>query len=116
MDETALFYKLLPLATLSTGQIDGHKNSKERITIAVVVNTNGKIMTKPIVICKFKKPHCFGRWDPNSIVYYYYNSTAWLTITIFEDWLIKFDRAMHLKDRRILLLVDNASGHNVTDS
>ena len=39
---------------LSTCQVDGQKLSKERITIGVIVNSNGKIMTKPIVIGKSK--------------------------------------------------------------
>ena len=42
---------------------------------------------RPIVICKHKKPHCFGRWDANSIVDYYFNSTAWMTMDIFDSWL-----------------------------
>ena len=73
-------------------------------------------MTKPIVIGKHKKPHCFGRWDANTIVSYYYNSSAWMTMGIFDDWLLKYDRSMALQKRKVLLLLDNASGHNVTES
>jgi hypothetical protein len=115
MDETAFFYKLLPSATLATGRIEGKKISKERITVAVIVNATGTTMTKPIVIGKHKKPHCFGRWDPNSIVSYYYNSSAWMTMNIFEDWIIKFDRSMNVRKKQVCLLLDNASGHNVSN-
>jgi hypothetical protein len=45
-----------------------------------------------------KKPHCFGRWDANSIVDYYHNSTAWMTMDIFDSWLQKFNNQMKLQN------------------
>ena len=38
MDETGLFYRLLPNSTLATGPVSGKKNQKERITVAQCAN------------------------------------------------------------------------------
>ena len=39
-----------------------------------------------------------------------------MTMMIFVDWLLKFERSMKMQNRDIILLVDNASGHNVTET
>ena len=58
MDETALFYRLLPTCTLATEKPEGHKLNKERITLGLCVSASGEIL-KPIVIGKSAKPRCF---------------------------------------------------------
>ena len=68
LDETALFYKLLPSKTLADSPVEGRKICKERITIAIISNATGNEKIKPIVIGKFAKPRCVGKWNPNSIV------------------------------------------------
>ena len=115
LDETALFYKLLPNRTLASSVVEGKKVNKERITIAIISNADGSEKIKPLVIGKFAKPRSFGKWNPNSIVSYYYNSTAWMTMDIFEKWLKDFNRQMKLLNRYVLILVDNASGHNISE-
>ena len=60
LDECALFYKLAPNRTLASGRVEGLKNNKERLTVAVIVNETGDHYTKPIVIGKTRKPRCFG--------------------------------------------------------
>ena len=39
------------------------------------------------------------------------NRKAWMTSTLFEEWLRKLDNKMTLKKRKILLLLDNAPCH-----
>ncbi|GBC30141.2 CENP-B homolog protein 2-like [Rhizophagus irregularis DAOM 181602=DAOM 197198] len=41
-------------------------------------------------------------------VNYYWNSTAWMQVSIWNDYLMKLDTQMRLQHRNILLLVDNA--------
>jgi hypothetical protein len=41
LDETALFYKLLPSSTLASERQKGVKADKKRITIAYFVNATG---------------------------------------------------------------------------
>jgi hypothetical protein len=113
LDETALFYKLLPNRTLADGPVSGKKVSKERITIAFIASANGEKI-RPIVIGKHAKPRCFGKWNPNSVVDYYFNSTAWMTMDIWEKWLLDFNRSRAQLGREALLIVDNAGGHNMT--
>ena len=39
------------------------------------------------------------------------NKKAWMTGTIFSEWLLKLDKAMKQKKRKIALLVDNCAAH-----
>ena len=71
MDETALFYRLLPTCTLATEKPEGHKLNKERITLGLCVSASGEIL-KPIVIGKSAKPRCFKPFNQTSFWYYYY--------------------------------------------
>jgi len=36
-----------------------------------------------------------------------------MTMTIWEDWLVKNKNDFRRRSRKVLLLVDNASGHNI---
>ena len=102
LDETTLFYRLQPSQTLSTDTVAGTKTSKERLTVAVIVNSTGSERIKPIVIGKSKRPRCFGKiWNPNSVVSYFNNQTAWMTINIFSEWLLDFNRKMKLQRRKV---------------
>ena len=65
----------------TTADIRGAKKSKARVTVALIVNVTGTERLKPIVIHKFKCPRCFGKtFDPNSMVFYCNNQTAWMRI------------------------------------
>ena len=68
-----------------------------------------------MVINKSKKSRSFGSFDPWTITSYYYNKTACMTMQIFLNWLSKFNRRMKNENRHVLLLVDNAPGHKLSD-
>ena len=104
MDETSLFYRLLPTSTLATGKAEGSKLSKERITIALCASSKGE-MLKPVLIGKFAKPRCFKSFNPLNFVYYYYNQSAWITKAIFSSWVADLNKTMTLQNRNILLFV-----------
>ena len=54
---------------------------------AIISNATGTQLINPIVIGHNKSPRSFSKWNPNSIVDYYYNSTAWMTMDIYnDDW------------------------------
>ena len=106
MDETSLFYRLLPTSTLATGKAEGSKLSKERITIALSASSKGEIL-----IGKFAKPRCFKSFNPLNFVHYYYNQSAWMTKAIFSSWVADLNKTMTLQNRNILLLLNNFSGH-----
>ncbi len=115
LDETALFYKLPPNKTLASklSKLEGIKQSKERLSIAFIVNALGTEFIKPIIIGHHRKPRCFKNvWWHRAYCSYFYNKTAWMTMNIFESWLLEFNEKMKKENRHVLLLIDNAGGHN----
>ena len=71
MDETGLFYRLLPNSTLATGPVRGKKKQKERITVALCANATGTDKLIPLVIMKSAHPQCFSKtFNPNVYVKY----------------------------------------------
>lgn len=61
VDETALFYRLLPSKSIAfKGELcTGGKLSKERLTVLVGANMSGSDKLKLLVIGKSKNPRCF---------------------------------------------------------
>ena len=112
MDETGLFYRLLPNQTLSTQKKEsGTKKSKERVTIGLCANATGTDKLRPILIGKSKKPRPFKNFEPSLYVDYQYNKKAWMTSPIFCDWMDKLNTRMKNEGRNIALVIDNASSH-----
>ena len=113
MDETVLFYRLLPNSTLATGPVSGKKKQKERITVALCANATGTDKLVPLVIRKSAHPGCFGKtFNPSVYVKYTSNKKAWMTGVVYQDWLNKFNRRMRVAGRHVILLVDNATSHS----
>ena len=113
LDETGCFWKALPDKGFAQKgmQCKGGKKSKQRFTVAFLVNAAGEKET-PIVIWKSEKPRCFRGFDKNSLpVKYYHQTKAWMTGEILDSFLTTFNHKMKLKSRRILLLMDNAGCH-----
>ncbi|XP_064467178.1 tigger transposable element-derived protein 6-like [Ornithodoros turicata] len=116
-DETGLFYQLLPSAThaLKGEDCAGGKHSKVRLTVFLCSNMDGSDRRKPFVIGKSKKPRGFS--NPASVpVHYRYNQKAWMTRALFQEWLEEFDRDMLKQQRKVLLLLDNCTAHQVNVS
>ncbi|KAE8219723.1 hypothetical protein CF326_g8893 [Tilletia indica] len=71
----------------------------------------------PIIIGKTKKLRFFNKHTGQQLGFDYYNNkTAWMTGLIFFDWLMRWNEALRKDTRRILLLVENFSGHTVDTS
>lgn len=112
-DESALFYRLPPNKTLATLRRNGTKGDKARVTVAFCCNLTGSEKMDLIVIGTAKRPMPFRGVRVDQIPFVYYNNeTAWQNRGTFGDWLRKFDLKMY--DRKVLLLLDNASSHFVT--
>lgn len=111
VDETALFWRLLPNKTLAfKGErcTDG-KQSKERITVLVGANMTGDEKLPLLVIGKSLKPRCFK--NSNLPVQYNANKKAWMTANIFEEWLKVWDCKLRQNRRKIILFIDNCTAH-----
>jgi hypothetical protein len=70
-DETGLFYNVLPERTLALKgeSCNGGKNSKDRLTVLLCVNSDGSDKQVPIVIGKSLKPQCLKNvknYPPNT--------------------------------------------------
>ncbi|XP_065866608.1 CENP-B homolog protein 2-like [Euphorbia lathyris] len=109
MDETGLFYRMQADNSLATKQLEGRKQNKERITIAICCNADGSDKLPLWIIGKFLNPRCFKNNNRDSLnCKYQANSNAWMTFLIFNEWLQWFDNRM---DRNVLLILDNCTAH-----
>jgi hypothetical protein len=113
LDETGLFYRCLPdkSLVLKGETCKGGKKSKERLTVMFCCSFTGEKL-KPLVIGKAAKPRCFKGVDQTMLpVSWKSNRKAWMTSTLFQEWLLQLDRKMGLNKRKILLFLDNATCH-----
>jgi len=113
IDETGLFWKLTPDRTLATQAGSGGKKSKDRITLVFTVSASGK---KEQVWCigKSKNPRCFKKINRKLLrIEYRYNKTKWMTGIIMEEYLQWLDNKISGANRKVLLLLDNFSGHEL---
>lgn len=113
MDETALFYAMTPDRGLVTTARHGVKQSKIQLTLAFTANADGTERLTPLIIGHAKQPRCFQKKTGEQLGFKYQsNSHAWMTADIFQQWLVEWNHELRRTDRKILLLVDNFSGHN----
>jgi len=115
-DESGLFFRLLPNRSLATSQTSGVKRDKERITILLACNSSGTHKLKPLIIGKARRPLALRSVNMNSLpVTYRWNSKAWMNGELFQEWLKGLDAMMARRQRKILLLIDNAPCHATCD-
>ncbi|EDO44738.1 predicted protein, partial [Nematostella vectensis] len=109
--ETGLYYRALPDKNLVP---ETESTSTERLTVTLCCNMDGEF-EKPLVIGPTANPPCFAKLDSECLpVIWRANRRAWITTSIFADWLRTLDRKMRQKDRRILLFLDNSPPHPPT--
>lgn len=117
MDETGLFYRMVPNYTLLMPDEDistarGKKVQKDRVTLSVCCNATGSHKIPLHMIGKPAKPACIvGREWP---LIYHNQKRAWMDRAVFMKW---FDEVFYPEVRRktgrpVLLLLDNAPGHD----
>ncbi|GJR90625.1 CENP-B homolog protein 2-like protein [Tanacetum coccineum] len=110
MDETGLFFRLQPDHSLATMQLEGKKQDKERLTVAICCNEDGSEKLPLWIIGKYAKPRCFKNVNLNSLnCEYRANKRAWMTGVLFEEYVRQLDKKM--VGRKILLIVDNCPAH-----
>jgi hypothetical protein len=96
--------------SFASKQLEGRKQNKERITLAIYYNGDGSDRLPLWVIGKYKNPRCFKNINKNTLgCQYRNNSNAWMTQEIFLEWLRGFD--LHVSGCKVLLIMDNFSGH-----
>jgi len=116
MDETGLFWKATPDYSLTTERIAGRKKDKARISAIIACNQDGSDKLPLWLIGKSTNPRVFGPHNRNISVYpvvYKANAKAWMTGPICLEWLAAFARHTYQPGRRVLLLWDNHSAHEI---
>lgn len=113
-DETGLFYQLLSNKTLSDKGDDcaGSKQSKQRVTLLLGANMDGSDRLRPLLIGKFASPRCLKNVHSLPVTYKS-SKKAWMTSTLWEEWLRSFDKKMAQQKRKVLLFADNCPAHPV---
>jgi len=112
----ALYWQLEPSQTLAMAPVIGVKKSKNRATLLLTCNATGTEKLRPLFIHYFKNPRALKTIDKDKLpVDYYWNKSAWMQISIFNDYLIKLNRKMHQQNRNILLIMNNATTHAITN-
>ncbi|CAI5481439.1 unnamed protein product [Closterium sp. Yama58-4] len=113
-DETALFLSVLPRKTYGGARVAGRKLAKQRLTVGLLVNADGSHAFRPLVISKSKRPRDFlPDYDPEDLCYWRSNAKGWMTAPLFQHFIEQLNTAMVAKDCNIVILVDNASSHNL---
>ena len=116
MDETGLFFRLLPRYSLLMPDEDisttrGKKKSKDRVSLVVCANSTGTHKIPCTMIGKAKKPACMK--DRNCPVPYLNQAKAWMDVQTCWKWFneVFVPEVKKRTGRPILLLMDNAPGH-----
>ncbi|KAE9037421.1 hypothetical protein PR002_g6579 [Phytophthora rubi] len=116
VDETGLCYAMVPTRSICTYKMRGVKKKKTRLTLVVTANADGSNALSILYLGHAKKPRCFNKKLAKSLVFNYKaNTKAWMTRVIFQEGLRGVDLEMRAAGRHILLLLDNASSHDVGD-
>ncbi|MBW0510972.1 hypothetical protein O181_050687 [Austropuccinia psidii MF-1] len=105
--QASLFCDLAPL-------IDSfHFKLKDRLrlTFLLCTNADGSDKRNPLVVGQLIDPEAFQSKSFNKPFWYRFTTHGWLTAPIFAEWIKKFDRDMQRQQRKVLLLIDNSSGH-----
>jgi hypothetical protein len=112
-DETGLFWKALPDHTLAfkNERVSCAKLSTERVTCLVCASmAGGKVPL--LVIGKYAKLRTFKHANKLPVEYTA-NRKAWITSTLLDEWLLKFDKRMRAKKRNVTLILDNCAAHSL---
>ncbi|XP_025243377.1 tigger transposable element-derived protein 6 [Theropithecus gelada] len=113
-DETGVFFQLLPQHTLAAkgDHCRGGKKAKQRLTALFCCNASGTEKMRPLIVGRSASPRCLKNIHSLPCDYRA-NQWAWMTRDLFNEWLMQVDARMKRAERRILLLIDNCSAHNM---
>ena len=77
-----------------------------------MTNATGAYKSKLLIIGKFSKPQCLKNIELKNLPATYRSGpNAWMNFCIFQEFLISFNNEMIMKNKRVLLILDNFSAH-----
>jgi len=107
-DETSFFWKSIQNNGLLT---KGRNLDKTRMSFLVMMDATGTKKIHLLFIATAKKPQCFGKEGQELGLWYFHNKKAWITGEVFANALEVLDARMKQMNWKILLLLNNFSGH-----
>ena len=118
MDETGLFYKLIPrftvlLKTEDVASTRGTKESKDRVTLTICANATGSHKLPLMMIGSAKEPACLRTANWPSGFDYINQKKSWQDQSTFLHWFLDVF-CVEVRKRTqhpVLLILDNASSH-----
>ncbi|PQM43460.1 hypothetical protein VC83_09587 [Pseudogymnoascus destructans] len=109
MDETRLYWKMMPSRGLASQSLPGLKKEKARITLTLC--TNASESDRLWIIGKAKTPRSLRNINISTMgAEWRWNKKAWMNSTIMIDWLQAFYQHIGFT-RQVLLTMDNFSAH-----
>ena len=112
VDETSFFWKTVQNNSLSTKGLPGRKLDKTRMSVLVMMNATGTEKIRLLFIGTVKKPQCFGKKAGHKLgLWYFNNKKAWMMREVFSNAMEELNARMKQMKQKILLLLDNFSGH-----
>ena len=121
-DESGLYWKALPTKTLASAKemrAEGLKINKERVTLNCCANASGCDRLPLLIIGKSKNPRALKNCIKNLPVLYKSSLNAWMTTSIFCEWLhdcfiphvVEYLTTLKLPLKAVLF-IDNATVHH----
>lgn len=124
VDETGLFYRLLPRSRVlmlseDTTTPKGKQRAMERVSLVLCCNATGTERLPVSMISKQDAPRCMTpgtEWP----LPFFHQSKAWIDAKIFTKWFDELflphvtKRHSAAADDKVLLLLDNAPGHPIS--
>ncbi len=111
VDETGLYYKLVPSKTICKNVKPGFKLLKDRISLLLCTNADGSEKLDPLLIGKSKRHKCLRNFKNN--VEYKSNSLVWMTSDLFNGWFSDLNGKCIKENTKIFLLMDNCPAHKI---
>lgn len=116
-EQTGLSYAMPADQTISQTACSGPKQDKKRINLLVCSNEKGTGKFFVLFIENVKKPRCFNKRPGAELCFdHTCNKRAWMAMVIFFYWLKRLNAFIaRTLGRKIMLLLDNFSGHGSSE-
>lgn len=104
---------MAPDKTIATCSTKGRKSQKNGFTFLACCNADGSHNLPLYFIGTAKKPRCFKKKSANELgLHYANNKKAWMTGSMFGEWLKFFNQIiLEKRGQKVLSLMDNCSAH-----
>jgi hypothetical protein len=110
LDETTLFYSLMPDKSLKGETCQDRKKSKKHFIVLLCSSADGLEKLNPSVIVKLAKLSCFKTISTLPCKYTD-SKNLWMVTKIFVDFLNQSDSRMGFSKRKVLLFLEKCPAH-----